>query len=54
MQLANQPVNSQLNNVVIGYTGATITSTTTASNGSYSFANITGGKYYIEYTNIPN
>ncbi len=54
MQLANQPVNSQLNNVIIGYTGATITSTTTAPNGAYWFSNITGGKYYIEYTTIPN
>jgi Leucine-rich repeat (LRR) protein len=49
--------------MILGYNGSVVTSATSAANGSYSFASLTphynaatvnSGKYYFEYTNIPN
>lgn len=40
-------------NIPIGYTGASVTSATTAADGTATFANRTPGRYYIEYSNIP-
>jgi uncharacterized repeat protein (TIGR01451 family) len=41
-------------NFPISSTGVTVVSTITASNGSYSFTNQPAGKYYLEYSNVPN
>jgi Leucine-rich repeat (LRR) protein len=50
-------------NMILGYNWAVVASTSSAANGSYSFASLTphhnlattnSGKYYLEYTNIPN
>jgi len=40
-------------NMPISYNGASVTSTTTTTNGTYNFANVVAGKYYVEYSNIP-
>lgn len=40
-------------NIPISYNGASVLNTTSSA-WAYSFANINPGKYYLEYTNIPN
>jgi SdrD B-like domain len=35
-------------------TGATVATTASAANGSYLFTNQPAGKYYLEYSNVPN
>ncbi len=53
-QLYNIDSATLATNVPISYTGTTVTSTSTASNGTYSFANQPAGRYYLEYSNLPN
>gem|GEM_PF-2447456 len=41
-------------NMPISYSGAIIATATTPANGSVSFANVASGRYYIEYSDLPN
>jgi Leucine-rich repeat (LRR) protein len=52
-QLYNIDAATTAINFPITYTGAVVATATTNASGAYSFANVTSGRYYIEYTNIP-
>jgi uncharacterized repeat protein (TIGR01451 family) len=53
-QLYNIDSSTPAINFPIGTSGAVVATTTSAANGTYSFTNQPAGRYYLEYSNVPN